>query len=208
MPLHAAVSSIPLTLPPHLAQLASHRCGIPAANATYSSTVPPGGCILSCDDVKDRQVLFLAYGDSVPFMAGQYNPQNTTAPPTNSSTGGGLGTGGGGIPGGISPSVRRLLQGGIGTISSVWTNYTYDQVLLGPSWSEVGAASGSDAGDGPARCGHSVVAVASTAPAALQVVYVAATNAHTRCPPCPTEPLQPRDRQPASHHRADGGAVC
>ena len=107
-----------------------HRCGIPAANASYSSTVPPGGCILSCDDVKDRQVLFLAYGDSVPFMAGQYDPQNTTAPPTNSSSGGALG-GGGGIPGGISPSVRRLLQGGIGTMGSVWTNYTYDQVRLG-----------------------------------------------------------------------------
>lgn len=95
------------------------RCGIPAANATYSSVVPPGGCITSCDDVKDRLALFIALGKSVPFISGEYSPQNTTAPASNSSSGDG---GGGGISGGISPSVRRLLQGGSG---GVWTNYTY-----------------------------------------------------------------------------------
>ena len=62
--------------------------------------MPPGGCILSCDDVRNRTALFMAFGDAVPFIAGEYNP---------TAAGGGS---------------RRLLQAG----SSVWTNYSFFEV--------------------------------------------------------------------------------
>ena len=99
---HAAprlLTRLPATSLP--ARLPLHRCGIPAANATYSSTVPPGGCILSCDDVRNRTALLMAFGDSVPFIAGEYNPK--------AAAGGGS---------------RRLLQAG----GSVWTNYSFYEV--------------------------------------------------------------------------------
>lgn len=81
--------------------LSGCRCGVPAANATFSSTASPGSCITSCDDVRNRTAMFIAYGKAVPFWAGMYNPQNPAEP---------------------SGSKRRLLQGGT---SGVWANYTY-----------------------------------------------------------------------------------
>jgi hypothetical protein len=73
-------------------------CGIPAANGTYSSTVLPGGCILSCDQVANRTGLFIALGPAVPFISGEYFPAGAA----------GVGS-------------RRLLQAGDG----VWGNFSY-----------------------------------------------------------------------------------
>lgn len=84
----------------HPVRLLCRRCGIPAANATYSSTVPPGGCITSCDNVRNRTAIFMAYGKAVPFMAGMFDPKAAS---------------------GASGS-RRLL--------SVWENYTYGEASL------------------------------------------------------------------------------
>lgn len=84
----------------HPVRLPCRRCGIPAANATYSSTVPPGGCITSCDNVRNRTAIFIASGKAVPFMAGLFDPKTAS---------GGSGR-------------RRLL--------SVWANYTYGEASL------------------------------------------------------------------------------
>lgn len=91
--------------------------------------VPPGGCILSWDDGRNRTALFIAFGKSVPFVSGQFSPQqNSTAAPSSSS--GGAAGGGGGGGGVISPTVRKLMQGGSGSTTGVWSNYTQEQARI------------------------------------------------------------------------------
>lgn len=89
-----------------------NRCGIPAANGTFSSTVPPGGCITSYDDTDDRWAVYVAIGKAVPFVSGIYEPVDST---TNS------GTARSGLTG------RRLKQAGGGS-GAVWARFTQDTV--------------------------------------------------------------------------------
>lgn len=72
-------------------------CGIPAANATNSSTVAAGGCITSGDSTEGRTFVFIAYGKSVPFVGGEYHPVGAT-------------------------DRRRLLEA-----APVWTNYSQQE---------------------------------------------------------------------------------
>ena len=82
------------------------RCGVPAANATFSSTAAAGSCITSQDDVRNRTAVFVAFGKAVTFWSGMYDPQNPAEP-----------SGG--------ASMRALLQAGTG---GVWANYSYFEV--------------------------------------------------------------------------------
>jgi hypothetical protein len=80
-------------------------CGIPGANATFTSTVAPGSCIITYDDGNDRLAVFAASGKAVPFVSGRFAQPGAMS---NGTT---------------SQSSRRLLQSG-GSGTGVWANFT------------------------------------------------------------------------------------
>lgn len=93
-------------------------CGIPAANATISSIVPAGGCYATWDNVAGRRTFFVAKGEAVAFISGEYRPTDGTS--ARSSSG-----------------ARRLQQADVGA-SGVWINYTRTQarVALAAAWKQ------------------------------------------------------------------------